>query len=312
MKIKSLAIVTALTLSLSGCALGTPVATPEPTPTIEPSVRIVASTNVWGDISSSIGGDLVEVVSIIDSFGQDPHSYEASARDQLAVSEADLVIANGGGYDSFVEVLAKAADDKEILFAYQPEELDSEEAKDEDGHNHEADHGNEHVWYDFHVVEDFANRLAGKLAALDPENASVYGDNLVLFLYEIEILEDRSAELSLKIDGSTVLSSEPVADYLLDELGLENLTPSSFSQAIEEELDLPPKVLLEIQNLLNSKTVDLFVVNLQTGSTQIDQLVSLAAKNNIAVIELSELLPTGIRYFEWMSDNLVLIEASLR
>jgi zinc/manganese transport system substrate-binding protein len=316
MKTKILSIALATSIALSGCAQSTP----EVQPTQEPftGITIVASTNVWGDIAKSIGGDRVQVVSIIENFAQDPHSYEASARDQLAVNDADLIVANGGGYDSFIDTLAKSAGNENIVYAYLPDELAKEDqaAKEDDGHDHDHDHdhaeGNEHVWYDFHVVEDFASRLAGALAALDSEYSTVYSDNLVVFQTEIEILEDRVAAFSGKYANSTVVTSEPVADYLLIEMGLENLTPASFSQAIEEELDVSPKDLLEIQNLLKSKSVDVFVVNPQTGSVQIDALVELAKQNGVSVVELSELLPEGFRYFDWMDLNIANLEAALR
>jgi zinc/manganese transport system substrate-binding protein len=306
MKIRSLALVAASALVLAGCATTQPEAQPTQTPF--DGITIVASTNVWGDIAKSIGGDRVQVVSIIENFAQDPHSYEASARDQLAVNDADLIVANGGGYDPFMDALAKTAGNKEIVYAYVAEEL----ANEDGDHNHDHSDGNEHVWYDFHVAEDFANRLAGALAALDSEYSSIYSDNLVDFQGEIEILEDRMAEVSGKYAGATVIASEPVANYLLIELGLKNLTPKSFSQAIEEELDVSPKDLLEIQKLLKSKSVDVFVVNPQTGSVQIDGLVSLAKQNGIAVVELSELLPEGSRYFDWMDLNIANLEAALR
>jgi zinc/manganese transport system substrate-binding protein len=70
--------------------------------------------------------------------------------------------------------------------------------------------------------------------------------------------------------------------------------------------------LLEIQNLLKAKKVELFVVNPQTGSVQIDGLVELANQNGIAVVELSELLPKGQKYFEWMDLNIANLEAALR
>ena len=316
MKTKILSIALATSIALSGCAQSTP----DVQPTQEPftGITIVASTNVWGDIAKSIGGDRVQVVSIIENFAQDPHSYEASARDQLAVNDADLIVANGGGYDSFIDTLAKSAGNENIVYAYLPDELAKEDqaAKEDDGHDHDHDHdhaeGNEHVWYDFHVVEDFASRLAGALAALDSEYSTVYSDNLVVFQTEIEILEDRVAAFSGKYAGSTVVTSEPVADYLLTEMGLENLTPASFSQAIEEELDVSPKDLLEIQKLLKSKSVDVFVVNPQTGSVQIDGLVSLAKQNGVSVVELSELLPAGSRYYDWMDLNIANLEAALR
>ena len=311
MKIRSLALAISAALVLAGCA----PTQPEVQPTEEPfnGITIVASTNVWGDVAKSIGGDRVQVVSIIENFAQDPHSYEASARDQLAVNDADLVVANGGGYDPFMDSLAKAAEDKEILYAYLAEELEAgDKGAADDGHNHDHSDGNEHVWYDFHVAEDFASRLAGALAALDPEYSTLYSDNLVVFQSEIEILEDRMAEISGKYSGASFVASEPVANYLLIEIGLKDLTPKSFSQAIEEELDVSPKDLLEIQNLLKAKSVDVFVVNPQTGSVQIDGLVELAKQNGVAVVEMSELLPAGSRYYDWMDLNIANLEAALR
>jgi len=315
MKIKALALSTVTAFLLSGCAvIGSSPDVAEPTDAPFTGLTVVSSTNVWGDIAKSVGGDRVQVISIIESFSQDPHSYEASARDQLAVNDADLVIANGGGYDSFMDALAAAANQENILYAYLPDELAKEDqkAKEDDGHDHDHADGNEHVWYDFHVVEDFANRLAAKLASLDPEYSADYSDNLIEFLDQIEILEDRVASASGIAAGSKVVSSEPVADYLLSELQLENITPSGFSKAIEEETDVPAKDLLEMQNLLKSRTVALFVVNPQTGSVQIDGLVKLAEENQIPVIELSELLPPSTRYFEWMESNIALLEAALR
>jgi zinc/manganese transport system substrate-binding protein len=103
-----------------------------------------------------------------------------------------------------------------------------------------------------------------------------------------------------------------VADYLLAELGLTNITPESFSQAIEEELDVSPADLLEIQNLISTNSVDLFVVNIQTGSVQIDALVELSEANGVAVIQVSELLPEGLGYLAWMEQNISAIEAGLK
>jgi zinc/manganese transport system substrate-binding protein len=103
-----------------------------------------------------------------------------------------------------------------------------------------------------------------------------------------------------------------VADYLLAAFGLENLTPKSFSQAIEEELDVSPRVLLEVRQLISSKRIKLMVSNLQTGSKQVDELLALAKTEGIAVVELSELLPEGIGYIDWMENNIGAIEAALR
>jgi zinc/manganese transport system substrate-binding protein len=317
MKTKTFALATATVLLLAGCAAtdSTSDATDEPFA----GLTIVSSTNVWGDVASSVGGDLVQVVSIIDSFSQDPHSYEASARDQLAVNDADVVVANGGGYDSFIDTLAEAAGNSNVVYAYLPEEgkeedhaAEEDHATEEGNHDHDHAHGNEHVWYDFHVVEDFATRLAEQLRTLDPDNAAQYTANLEEFLVGIESLEERAAAVASSVSDAKVISSEPVADYLLAELGLTNITPESFSQAIEEELDVSPADLLEIQNLISTNSVNLFVVNIQTGSVQIDALVELSEANGVAVIQVSELLPEGLGYLAWMEQNISAIEAGLK
>ena len=310
MKTKSLALATATVLLLAGCAATDSTAEPTEEPFV--GLTIVSSTNVWGDIASSVGGDLVQVVSIIDNFSQDPHSYEASARDQLAVNDADVIVANGGGYDSFIDTLAEAAGNSNIVYAYLPDELEQAPKEEESDHDHDHAHGNEHVWYDFHVVEDFATRLAEQLKTLDADNSAEYTANLEEFLVGIESLEQRASAVAESVSGARVISSEPVADYLLDEFGLTNITPDSFSQAIEEELDVSPADLLEIQNLISSKSVELFVVNIQTGSVQIDALVELAEANGVAVIQVSELLPEGLSYVAWMEQNISAIEAGLK
>src|SRR5690606_33562053 len=132
-------------------------------------ISIVASTNVYGEIASQIGGDRVEVTSIIDDPSQDPHSFEADARVQLALSKADIVIENGGGYDPFVDQLLGSLDapDQIVINAVEssPLDLDTDdhahdvhaEGEHEEGEHDEHaghDHGafNEHVWYDFSTV----------------------------------------------------------------------------------------------------------------------------------------------------------------
>lgn len=310
MKLKGIALATLFTLTLSGCAPSSPDSDAP-----FDGVSIVASTNVWGDVARWVGGDLVQVTSIIDSFNQDPHSYEASARDQLAVNDADLVVANGGGYDPFIDTLAAAAGVKYVLYAYVPEDLQAQDEAatdaDPDGHNHDHAAGNEHVWYDFHVVADFATRISAELSIIDPENKMQFETNLSLFLDQIEALEEQVTVLSAAIGGKTVISSEPVAQYLLDELELEDLTPESFSQAIEEEMDVSPKDLLEVETLIESGKVNLFVLNPQTSSAQIAKIGMLAQDNGINTVALSELLPEGQRFFEWMESNILAIELAL-
>src|SRR6266487_2314073 len=71
-------------------------------------VAVVAAENFWGSIASQLGGDRVEVRSIISNPDTDPHDYEAKPADSRAIASAGYVIVNGAGYDPWAQKLVDA------------------------------------------------------------------------------------------------------------------------------------------------------------------------------------------------------------
>jgi zinc/manganese transport system substrate-binding protein len=132
-------------LALAGCA-GTPTEA-EDTSAEGDAFRIVASTSVYSSIAEQLVGDAAEVSAIVDSPTQDPHSYEATARDRLAVEGADLVILNGGGYDHFMEELAEEAGVEHVITVVEY----SHDYPGGEGHEHAED---EHAEGDEHAHEE--------------------------------------------------------------------------------------------------------------------------------------------------------------
>lgn len=133
--ITALAVAAASALVLAGCS--SPAA--EGSDPGSDLIQVVASTNVYGSLVEQVGGDRVEVTSIITSATQDPHSYEATARDRLAVQNAVLVIENGGGYDHFMETLREGAA-AHVITAVEF----SHDYPGEDGHGHDEEHADDH------------------------------------------------------------------------------------------------------------------------------------------------------------------------
>uniref|UniRef100_UPI00047CEEB8 metal ABC transporter substrate-binding protein n=1 Tax=Saccharomonospora iraqiensis TaxID=52698 RepID=UPI00047CEEB8 len=80
-------------------------------------LAVVASTNVWASVAEEVGGRHVDVRALIDDPAADPHSYQADAEDAVEVQSADLLIANGGGYDDFFARLADRAPDVPTVVA---------------------------------------------------------------------------------------------------------------------------------------------------------------------------------------------------
>lgn len=305
-------------LSLAGCSADTGTATDAGEETID----VVASTNVFGNIMETVGGDNVSVQAIIDRPSQDPHSYEATARDKLAVTEADLVVLNGGGYDTFMEQLVadSGIDGADVLNAVEISGLETDDddhddgAGHDDGHDAGHDHGsfNEHVWYSPEAMGLLAEAAAERLAVLDPDNAAGYRDNAAAFAAGIADLNAELAEDKAAAGGRDVAATEPVPEYLFDAAGLHNVTPADFTSAVEAGSDVPPAVLNEMQDLLRSGAVAFLAYNTQTSSAQTEAVRAAAEDAGVPVLDFAETLPEGQDYLTWMGANVAAIDDVLR
>src|SRR5690554_2259725 len=302
----SIILVTALAAAtLVGCS-------PSQSTADDGVISIVASTNVYGEIASQIGGNLVEVTSIIDDPSQDPHSFEADARVQLALSKADIVVQNGGGYDEFVEQLLDGVDVPEqvVISAVEVSPLGAEGDHSDDDHDHGA--FNEHVWYDFSTVAAVASSIRDALVALDPDNADGYDLNTAQLQGDLDLLGQRASAIGSQHDGTGVAITEPLPLYLLEQSGLHNRTPAAFSSAIEGGTEVSAAVLNEMFTLFRSHEVELLVYNDQTTSPETEALLAEAERAGIPVLPVTELLPQGDNYTQWMNGMLDDIEAALR
>ncbi|MEY4559992.1 MAG: hypothetical protein RLZ82_1007 [Actinomycetota bacterium] len=286
---KYIALALTAVLALSGCA--------SPTETDSGKFQIVASTNVWGDIAKTVGGDLVEVTSIIDDANKDPHSYEATARDQLAVEKADLIVANGGGYDDFIEKLSEAAGNKNM---FRVSSAVTAVAWQE----------NEHLWYSISAVGEATYALAETLGALDPNNSAAYLTNADQLVEGLTGVAAMYGEVRKLTEGYTYFGTEPLAAWLLADLGFVNKTPAEFSEAIENETDVPPSVMKESLDLIKGGKIKYLVINSQTQNSQVQQIVDAARDAGVRAVMLSEVLPKGTPYVEWMGNNLITLDPS--
>ncbi|WP_255768247.1 metal ABC transporter solute-binding protein, Zn/Mn family [Pseudarthrobacter sulfonivorans] len=307
----SLAALAGFSLLLTACGAGGGAPSASPGAGGSPGIiNVVASTNVYGDIASVIGGDKVNVTAIITKTSQDPHSYEATAQDRLAVSKAELVIENGGGYDGF---LHKMADDSNIahgniltavdVAGLAPEESHAATASAIDSHDHQHGAFNEHVWYSLDAMGKLADSVAAKLGEQEPASAAQFTANAAAFKSGVDGLNARLAALRAKSSGAPVAVTEPVPMYLLEAAGLENLTPEDYTAAIEEGSDVPPAVLKAATDLAGSGSIRFLAYNEQTAGPQTQALKKAAQAAGVPVVDFSETLPAGKTYLQWMTDN---------
>ncbi|MEV8438975.1 zinc ABC transporter substrate-binding protein [Actinosynnema sp. NPDC051121] len=280
------------------------------------TIKVVASTNVWGSVVAAVGGDAVRVSSIIDDPSGDPHSYESKPSDLAAVRDAKLVVFNGGGYDDFfATLLGPETEGARKIEAFplsgkasghDEPEPSGEPATGEAGHEGHDHAVNEHVWYDFDTVRKVADQAAVDLGGIAPDKKAIFEANAEEFTTKLTELEQRVAG---KGAGKKVVATEPVAHYLLDTAGVEDVTPESFADAVENETDIPAAALADVTRLIEQKQVAALVDNAQTENAGTRQVVGQAKAAGVPIAEVTETLPEGVTgYLDWMTkqvDSLV-------
>jgi zinc/manganese transport system substrate-binding protein len=272
-----------------------------PAPPSGPSV--VASTDVYGAIAGAVAGDAVRVTSIIHSAGSDPHEYESTPSDALAVSKATVVVYNGAGYDDFATELLGAARTK-------PTEIDVSALS---GFDTEAPDFNEHVWYSLPTVKKLADALAADLAAADPAHAATFTANAKAFDAQVDGLITKVDTIKARHSGARVAITEPVPGYLLRAAGLVVATPQAFSQAVEQGTDPPAAVVTaNLSTFTGPDKVAALVENAQTEGPTTTQAEQAAAANGVPVVKVTETLPSGVTdYVTWMSRQVDALGAAL-
>lgn len=288
--LKKLGLLTAFALLLTGCS----------TPPVQWTagtgpIKIVTSTNVWGSVANLVAGDTATVTALIYNTNQDPHSFEASAQDQLDINNADIVVMNGGGYDDFVEKLVEADPTPAILVnAYMA-------AGEDDGRN-------EHIWYDVDQVGDVAAVIGGAIESIDASKSDQVWASVEEFRTQLTSRKDKLDSFKNNDSCGKVFATEPLIDYLLEDAGCKNVTPAAYSEAIEEERDVPPAVMEECKKIL-AAGVEFVAVNESVSSSQIDELTG--SKMNLATFAFSELLPMDPDTGEYGGDYFELIDGAL-
>lgn len=302
-------------------------------------LSVVTSTNVYADIISQVAGDTAKVTAIIDDPNQDPHSYEATTRDRLRLTKADLVVINGGGYDSFMTTMLEASDAK-------PEVIDvaaisglpgSENAGGEthggegdqghgDDHSHEGDHEgavgdhaghdhgefNEHLWYSVPTMGRLVDDVADHLGEAMPEQKAKITADAKAYKGELAGLEETTGTVKAEHGGEKVATTEPVPLWLFDDMGLENITSPEFLAAVEEGNDVPPLALRDADAQISSGEAVLLAYNTQAAGPQAEQLRATAEASGVPVVDLAETMPADEHYTEWMGGSIDRLATALK
>jgi zinc/manganese transport system substrate-binding protein len=264
-------------------------------------VSAIGAENEYANVLGQIGGRYVHVSSILNNPNTDPHTFESSPSVAQQVSSAQLIVQNGVGYDTFMNKIESASPNSKRKVIVVQDVLGLP-----------TDTPNPHLWYAPRTMPAVANVMATDLSELQPAHAAFFRANLAKFIASLAPLHRAIAAFRSKYTGTTIATTEPVADYLLQAMGLNNLTPFAFQADIMNGVDPAPEDITLENGFFTKHQVKLFCYNQQVVDSLTTSIRETALRAGVPVVGVYETMPTpGYDFQSWMLAEVGAIEKAV-
>lgn len=264
-------------------------------------LRVAAAEDFWGSIAEQLGGNQVEVTSIVTNPAADPHDYEPTSADARTMAGSQMAIVNGIGYDPWASKLlaANPSSERTVLTVG---DLLGLKAGD-----------NPHQWYSPTSVQKAIDRITADYKKADPGN-SAYFDRQRTRYEATGLARYRSliSQIRSRYAGVAVGASESIFAPLAQALGLKLLTPPGFLDTIAEGAEPTPADKATTDRQIADHRIQVWVYNSQNATPDVQRLNEAAKAAGIPIATVTETLtPEGASFQAWMSRELEGLRAAL-
>ncbi len=262
---------------------------------------VVAAENFWGSIAAQLGGGKVTVDSIIVNPSTDPHAYEPTASDGIAVARSQLAIVNGIGYDGWASKLisANSSDARAVLDVGTLMGL--------------GEGANPHQWYSPASVRRVVKTITADLERLDPKDSAYFESRRGMFETRSLAEYDRlTASIRSRYAGVPVGYSESIFAPLGHGLGLRLMTPASFTRAIAEGADVSAADKGTVDAQAQRREIKVWILNSQNLTPDVQRIDALARSAGIPITTITETLsPASASFQAWQVAELNALQMAL-
>ncbi|WP_395066607.1 metal ABC transporter solute-binding protein [Paraburkholderia silvatlantica] len=272
------------------------------------TIAVVAAENFYGDVVKQIGGNYVDVTSILSNPDQDPHLFEASPKTARALQNARVVVYNGADYDPWMsKLLGATGPGKSGTNGTNGTSRTTIVAADLVG---KKAGDNPHLWYDPKTMPAVARAVSAALGAADPAHKSVYDANLATFLASLQPVDARVAALRARYRGQPVTATEPVFGYMSDAIGLD-MRNQRFQLATMNDTEASASDIAAFERDLRERRVRVLIYNSQATEALTRRMLALAKQSNVPSVSVTETQPAGVNFQQWMLAQLDSLDKAL-
>ena len=219
---------------------------PAPQAVAQSKTKVVATFSILADIVSNVGGDRVEVTSLVGA-NSDAHVYNPSPADARKLADARVVFVNGLGFEGWLERLVKASGTKAPTVVASKGIKPLERAAS-GGHSHGR--VDPHAWQSVANVKVYATNVRDGLIAADPAGKATYDANAAAYLEKLDALdkEVRDAVAKIPAERRRVLTTHDSFGYFAAAYGIEMVAPQGVSTESEPSAKDVAALITQIKN----------------------------------------------------------------
>jgi len=187
-------------------------------------VKVLATFSILADLVRNVGGDRVEVTMLVGP-NADSHVYSPAPADARKVADAGLVVANGLGFEGWIDRLVKSSGSKAPVVVASK----GVKPRTAGGHGHKHDHSHSHgetdphAWQSVPNVKIYVGNIRDALIAADPDGKSVYEANASTYLGRLDALdkEVRDTVARMPKEARRVITNHDAFGYFAAGYGLQ-------------------------------------------------------------------------------------------
>lgn len=250
-------------------------------------ITVVASINQWGSLAQEIGGDDVKVTSVLSSTGVDAHDFEPKTSDLATLSKAEIVVANGAGYDTWA-TKSRSADSTLVSAAQIVGAMDGD---------------NPHLWFSKDARSGMAKELANAFSKARPKKKAEFAERLKDWQESEDELDRKMSDFAKAHPDATYGATEAVVYYLMSDMSFKDVTPEGYAQAVANGGEIAPADLQTFQKLVEGRKLDVLINNTQESTDATNMLTGAAGRADVPVVEVSEQMPSKYDTLDdWIED----------
>jgi zinc/manganese transport system substrate-binding protein len=210
------------------------------------TIKAVASFSILGDMVKQVGGDRVEVTTLVGPDG-DAHVYEPTPADARNLAASQILFINGLGFEGWMERLEKSSGFKGNTIVASTGVKPRTMIEEEGGHAKTIT--DPHAWQNLDNGKLYVANIRDGLIAADRAGKAVYEANAAKYLDQIaeEEATVKQALASLPKDRRKLITSHDAFGYFGAAYGLEIIAPEGVSTESEASAQDVAKIIRQIK-----------------------------------------------------------------